>query len=324
MNRIINKKTIFKISILIALCIGVCAILVSCRPVSNNNSSNNGVYTVTFMVDGATYMSDPIYNGVIAKPYKDPVKTNYDFICWSTEEGKNVPFDFSTKVNSSVTLYGYFVFDSEGIAEEVAKVENSIVKVTNTYKENGETKTKEGIGVTYHVQGGYCYIVTTCHTVMILENQTDSKVIVTDVEGNEFEAKVFKGKNKPAPAIDAEYDLAVICFEYTGNVIKKNEYVNVLDYLGETVISVGADKDDVAVGEFRDYKKIKFDFDENLSNIDFEVYCHTSIPESKAKETLTYNTDMHLIGLTYYTEDGIAYSIPTGRIAQFLNIYLYG
>ena len=72
------------------------------------------------------------------------------------------------------------------------------------------------------------------------------------------------------------------------------------------------------------YQKVETDLNPELSNVDFEVYYHDAIPNSDVKECITYDTEMKFIGITYYSENGVAYTIPTGRIAMFLNEYLYG
>lgn len=319
-----NKKIIFKIIILTVLCVGACTALFGCALVDRGKVPQvNKNYTVTFEVDNATYLSENASSGFISKPYKDPVKTNHQFICWSTEKGENKPFDFLTPIEQSITLYAYFVFDEEAMKTEVEKISSSIVKVTNFYTENNEKVTNEGIGIVYHVQNGYCYVVTNYHTVFSNENQTDAKIMVTDKEGNEFLAKVFKGKNKEKPAIDENYDLAVVCFEYNGNVIKQYNNNDIIEYMGESVIAVGSSSTVLALGTVNEYKA-PADINESLSKLNFDIYYHDAIPNSDVKETILFNMEMIIVGITTYSEDGVAYAIPTGRIAEFLNIYLYG
>lgn len=319
-----NKKIIFKILILALLCVGILTTLVGCALLNRGQvPQENKEYTVTFKVDNATFLSDQVSSGYVSKPYKDPEKTNHQFVCWSTEMGKNKPFDFSTPINGSITLYAYFTFNEEGVKDSVEKVSSTIVKVTNTYTENGEEVAVEGIGIVYHIQDGYCYIVTNYHTVIAKENQTNPKITVTDKEGNEFLAKVFKSSTKDYPAIDEKYDLAVICFAYNGTVLKYNENTEIIDYMGESVISVGT-SGIASLGTVNEYKVPNPDINENLSKLEFELYYHNAIPDSGIKESILFNSEMQMVGFTSYSEDGVAYAIPTGRIAQFLNIYLYG
>ena len=321
-------KNINKILILFILCITACLMLGGCALVSNLNPPevDTTVYPITFMVDGKIDSSSYVNSsGAVTKPLKDPVLANHRFVGWSTDKQDYVPYDFNSKVTGSLTLYAYFVFDEEAMASEIDVISNSIVKVTHTYKENGEGMIREGIGIVYHVQGGYCYVVTNYHTVILLENQSEPVITVTDREGNEFASKVFKGEYKKLPALDKEYDLAVVCFPYTGTVIKelKNRSA-VVNELGQGVISVGTTKDYVASGKVSDFKKTTVNMDESLSSIDFEVYCHNAVPSDTIKESLLFDLKAKFLGITYYSENGEAYTIPQGRIAMFLNEYLYG
>ena len=320
-----NRRNLFKILILMVLCFGICTVLFGCALINRGQvPQENKNYTVTFKVDNATYLSDHVGSGYVSKPFKDPEKTNHQFVCWSTEKGVNKPFDFSTPIENSITLYAYFIFDEVIMQESVDKVSNSIVKVTNSYTENGERVTVEGVGIVYHVQNGYCYVVTNYHTVISKDNQIDPKIIVTDIEGNEFLAKVFKSKNKENPAIDENYDLAVVCFEYNDDIIKQYNTNDIIEYMGEAVIAVGSSNEVVAMGTVNEYKMPKSDINENLSKLNFEVYYHDAIPNSDVKETILFNSEMIIVGITTYSEDGVAYAIPTGRVAEFLNLYLYG
>lgn len=317
-------KRIIKSLLLAVLCISFIVVLFGCKP-SNIKQPNidKNVYTVSFMVEGKVYENQLVNGGGAAvKPFKDPTKPIHKFVGWSTDKLEYKPYDFKQKLTSNLTLHAYFVFDEETMKAEIDELSRSIVKVTNTYKENGEEKQREGVGYVYIFNSGYCFVVTNYHTVYANENQTDAKIIVTDKEGNEFDANVFKNKNKEHPALDKEYDLAVVCFPYNGTLLKKNEHTAIIDYMGEDVVSV-ASKDSVSTGKVTEYKKTTANIDESLSSIDFEVYCHNAIPSTEVKESILYNIKLQLIGLTYYSENGTAYTIPQGRIAMFLNEYLY-
>ena len=217
-----------------------------------------------------------------------------------------------------------FEFDEAELAEAIETLDSSIVKVTHTYIEEDEQKTREGVGVIYHIQNGYCYIITNYHTIFANENQLEPKITVTDKEGNEFLAKVFKSPNKELPAMDEKYDLAVICFAYKGSVMKPISAVNSIKGLGETVFAIGENKEFVATGYVTEYKNVSVDISEDLSKIDFDVYHHNAVPDSNVKESLLFNLDTHFLGITYYSENGKGYTIPIRQIDEFLDIYLYG
>ena len=318
-----KKSILLKISVLIFVCTAMCIMLFGCSLINRGEPPiNTNLYVATFKVNGSTYTSELAGSGRVSKPIKDPELPCHKFVCWSTDPNKNVPYDFSTEITESITLYAYFIFDMESAQAEAEKVSSSIVKVVNTYTENGEEKIREGVGVVYHIVSGYCFVVTNCHTVSTFDHQTNPKIKVYDKENNEFEALVYKHPDR-APAIDIKYDLALIAFEYEGDVIGINEDIDIIDNMGDGVISVGSSTA-VSTGTVNDYKIVDVDIDSQLSDVDFEVYCHNAIPNTDVKECLTYNTEMKLIGITYYSDNGVAYTIPTGRIAMFLNEYLYG
>ncbi len=314
MNKIIRSL------ILTLICISCCVMLFSCALFKDDEQPVNPInYTVTFLVEGKVYSTDLVNaDGAVVKPFKDPVKKNHKFTGWSTVANEYKPYDFNSKMTKSLTLHAYFVYDKEGMVQEIDRLSSSIVQVSHTYKENGEEKLIEGVGYVYLLYEGYCFVVTNYHTVISNENQTDPRITAIDKEGNEFEAFVFKHQNKENPALDKEYDLALLCFPYEGAVLKANEYTAIIDYMGEDVIAITS-KEQVATGKATDYKKVTVNIDESLSSIDFEVYCHNAIPDSGVNESILYNLESQLIGLTYYAEDGIAYTIPQGRIAMFLN-----
>ena len=322
-----SMKNIYKILALALICIAVSVMLFGCirTPSGNRPPVSSTTYTATFMVDGKI-SSNSIVNGggAVVKPIKDPQKACHKFIGWSTERYEYVPYDFSKGITGNVTLYAYFEFDEAELALAVEALESSVVKVTHTYVENQEKKALEGVGIIYHIQNGYCYIVTNYHTVYANENQLEPKITVTDKEGNEFLARVFKSQNKDLPAMDKEYDLAVICFSYNGNVMKPIRAVNSVRELGESVFAIGTSKEFIATGYVTEYKNASVDISEELSSIDFEVYHHNVIPDSEVKESLLFNLDTHFLGITYYSENGKGYTISVEHISLFLNEYLYG
>ncbi len=318
-------KRIFKILALAVICVTISVMLFGCIRTPNKPPVSSTTYTATFMVDGKID-SNSIVNGggAVVKPLKNPEKSCHRFVGWSTKRYEYVPYDFSKEVTGNVTLHAYFEFVESELTAAVEALESSVVKVTHTYIENQEQKELEGVGIIYHIQNGYCYIVTNYHTIYANENQLDPKITVTDKEGNEFLARVFKSKNKDLPAMDKKYDLAVICFEYSGKVMQPIKTVGGIDYLGETVFSIGGSKDFVKTGFIAAYEKASVNIDKDLSSVDFEVYHHNAIPNSTAKESLLFNLDKHFLGITYYSEDGKGYAIPCEYIGAFLDIYLYG
>ena len=317
-------KRIIKSLLLAVLCISFIVVLFGCKPsnIKQPNTDKN-VYTVSFMVEGKVYENQLVNGGGAAvKPFKDPVKKNHNFIGWSTAPIEYKPYNFNVALTENLTLYACFEFNEEAMADDIQELSRSIVKVNHTYKENGEQKQVNGVGFVYMISSNYCFIVTKYHTVFSNEHQTDPVITVTDREGNEMEALVYKNPNKTFPALCEEYNLALICFPYSGTVLTANKYTAGIKKLGDDVIAITS-KDEVSAGKVIEYKKPDVIDEAGIPNIDFEVFCHNAIPNSEVNGSILYSLESELLGITYYSKNGIAYTIPNSRIAIFINTYVY-
>lgn len=69
----------------------------------------NQLYTVTFMVDGATYTANVYAKGEAVTKPNDPVKDGYTFLGWYTDKNATDNlYDFDTAVSKDLTLYAGF------------------------------------------------------------------------------------------------------------------------------------------------------------------------------------------------------------------------
>ena len=94
-------------------------------------------YTVSFFTDGGTAISSQTieYGKTATRPATDPAKQNCDFKGWFTSGDASTPFDFSTAITASTTVYagwdfnGWVVrFNTNGagtIASQVVKKDGS-------------------------------------------------------------------------------------------------------------------------------------------------------------------------------------------------------
>lgn len=80
---------------------------------------NSGMYAST---SGLVYKTDVIEkNSKVSKPEVDPRRVNYEFAGWHKDEIEDSPFDFDSKITSSLILYAHWT--QQGIDEEFVEPE---------------------------------------------------------------------------------------------------------------------------------------------------------------------------------------------------------
>ena len=60
-----------------------------------------------------------------------------------------------------------------------------------------------------------------------------------------------------------------------------------------------------------------------MADLSCEVYQHNAISENMPNESLLFNLELQLVGITYHTENGVAYAIFEEKVREFLNNYVY-
>lgn len=321
-----------KIYIVICVCL-TGMFLFGCSDLSNISdleiNPEPTIYSVTYMSEGKTYERSVTQAWRVAvKPKDDPVKENHKFIGWYLDEGGDEPYDFTSPLSKSIILYAKFELDLEALNEKIANLKYSIVKVKNeNYNMDGEEKTdskiENGIGYIFNISGGYCYLVTNNHTVSIQQGYTNQKVTVEDYTGQVHDTYYYKNPNKPQRASSSDYDLAVICFKYNRSDLKVVDTKNNTLKTDDIIVSVGSTVDKIAHGTVTQITPYTADMEEYLSNIKFDVICHNAIPEDEMDESLLFNLDLSVAGLTYATEEGLAYTISYTKIQEFLYEFVY-
>ncbi len=318
-----------KFYILLCICL-ISIFLFGCNEIPDIDvNPEPTIYSITFMSDGKTYernVTDAWH--VAVKPKNDPVKDNHKFVGWYLDEEGTEPYDFTSPISKSIILYAKFELDLEALSEDIANTKYSIVKVKNeSFNLDGETKTdskiENGIGYIFNISGGYCYLVTNNHTVAIQNGYTNQTVTVEDYTGQVHDAYFYKNPNKPQRASSNEYDLSVICFKYNRSDLKVTKQKNNTPSVDDIVVSIGSTADKVAYGNVAKIEPVKTDFEEYLSKVEFDVIHHNAVPEDDINESLLFNLDMTIAGITYETNDGEAYTITYAKIQEFLYKYVY-
>ncbi len=318
------KKT--RILLLIFVCLLGC-FFVSCDKIRNDmgiTDSKPDTLSVTFIADSKRfYGAITESGGVVAKPSKEPTKTNYKFVGWSLDEESYVPYDFRTPVSESFSLYAHFTFDTEALKESIEKARNSIIKIENKcYNSDSDFTLYEGIGFIFYKNDSHCYAVTNCQSMMANSKYKNQAVTVKDVDGKSYVGYSYRYSETSPIAAIPEYDLAVVAFEYTGSKLKPLPREDKAPAISETVVALGKESGDEAYGEVIDIKPYEAPLNEALSNVDFDVIYHNANLEGQAQGVL-FNLNMTVAGFTYVSENGISYTVPSVKISEFLNKYVY-
>ena len=122
MNKKAIKITAITLAVAAVICIVVvCAVVFSGDKSSEQNQNGAGTYTVSYVTGGASLVESQqvVAGGTATKP-ADPVREGFKFSGWFTDEACTNAFDFSTPINSNLTLYAGWTkstlvqFDSRG------------------------------------------------------------------------------------------------------------------------------------------------------------------------------------------------------------------
>ena len=147
------KRKLLVIMLAIVMVFTCAAGLAACGTKGDGGGGGNGTtYTVTFETVGGTAIN-PVEvkaGNTVARP-ADPTKTGAEFIDWfttSTYEGE--PYDFSTPVNSNLTLYAQWSDENYAVVFDVNGGSPVIDYATYLYgTELDEPDEPERVGYTF-------------------------------------------------------------------------------------------------------------------------------------------------------------------------------
>lgn len=307
---------------LIFICVTFC-FLTGCEQIKDDmgikpGSTDIKEYIVTFVSEGKTFHSTNVFSGgVISVPMKTPTKTNYVFTGWSSSPDIYIPFDFTQKIYGSTKVYAYFDFDIETAKEGIEKLRAGIVSVENKcYNTDDDAVIFNGVGYIFYKNERYCYAITSYNAMNSVEGYKNQQVSVTDCDGNVYRGYGYQRSENDPEAVISEYGLAVVCFEYSGSKLKVLSRDDKTPSVDDVVVSIGKAGTDESYGKVTEYKESA---DKSYS---FKVIHHTAALEGQ-NQALLFNLNMTLAGITYLTEDGVSYTIPSYKIKEFLDRYVY-
>ena len=297
--------------------------------------------TVNYYVDGRLYKTQTVVSGTCANSIKAPDRNNQIFVGWFLDPNHTVEFDFSTKIYMDTNLYAYYTIDAISTTELMTKtIMKSVVTVENKCFNTGlgglvemESVTAQGSGVVIDVSGGYCYVLTNAHVVEKEDGYSEQMITIEDAWGNKFPATLYQHPNSQKPAIDHNYDLALVCFKYNPNAADEDEklveIVTVTDpAINSYVVSIGSplgQKNAITYGSVYFYTKLNQTDKDGMANVNFEIIVHSAVINHGSSGGPLLSTSGKLVGLNFagLETDGTGCAISVSKINEFLKLYVY-
>ena len=262
--------------------------------------------------------------GFFIRP-EDPVRDNYVFCGWYTDEDGTRPYDFSSSVKRDTTLYAKWMPDYKEITNELmseaisANVKLKVTHVKNVFGANNQYAT--GSAAIIKKSGNTCYALTNNHVVEAEGGALSTTVIAADVYGNEVLAEVLYKS--------AEYDLAIIRFEAKASLTALSIKAAAPEK-NAPIITLGNPNgliNAVTYGNIVDYEAVSEDSQTTTSKVSFPVLWHTADMDHGSSGGALLDLDFNIIGINYAvsfdSEENFAYgfAVPAEKILEFLDIY---
>lgn len=271
--------------------------------------------------DAATYSTT--YGGLIETP-PIPERTGYTFSGWYADKYYNAPFDFSTKITESVTVYAKWTLGGiafgNGIATDLIK---STLYIEN-YRYNvgfvgqvTSSNTSRGSGVIILEKDGFYYCLTNDHVIKTDPEYARERYTVYDCYGNEYEAALVNS--------DPGCDLALLRFAKVRE-LKVAELAVSNAHSGTLIASVGNPGgmiNNVSYGYISKYDASLPDSDGSV-DMDFAVGWHNAPVDHGSSGGAVFGADMKLVGINFAAgsnTDGefvCGFFIPIEIVREFL------
>ncbi len=286
---------------------------------------------VTFVCEGEEQRVS-VSLGKVVSPPKTPRVEGKLFNGWYTDASCTEEYDFSSPVLRDITLHADFVLDGAFVTNTITQdVMPALVTVSNVYTVAGGREWEaQGSGFIYKIEGGRAYVLTNCH-VAYAPSPLQS-ITLTDFQGEEYEAVIHRKDLFSAPALAAEYDLAILSFPYTGDTLAAIPFAekNVED--GDEVISLGSPKNQshaITFGEALGYRLADLpDSSVEESNVTFKIVYHSAEISGGSSGGPLLDGDLALVGVNYAglpAAEGEAFgkgcAVPLDKVLEFLSIY---
>jgi len=312
----------------------LCAILSLCLLLSIFGCSFSGSIPgvevqVTFIID-LTETSVSVPYGEVVSPLLNPKKENYIFSGWYTDEARKNEYDFSKPVTRDIELYAGFVLDGAALTNEITiDVMPALLTVENEYiSASGNPTVAQGSGFIYKIENGRAYVLTNCH-VAYADSGMQS-FTVKDFQGREYTAAIYRKSLLSAPAISADYDLAVLTFLCGETDLKAIPFAKAEAESGDGVISLGSPGNQshaITFGEMIGLRSVNLpESNPNESNVTFDIIYHSAAITNGSSGGPLLDGDLELKVLDETANEGSDYGLAIFDSAnqEFLDMFNAG
>lgn len=298
----------------------------------SNSTNKNKQCTVTLVYDnGSPNGKVTVTTGETMATPRDPVKTNYRFDGWYTDQTYSVRYDFSRAVTVDMVLFAKYSIDATTLTNKIStELMKGIVKVYlkdyNTFLGiETDSKTSQGSGFCFYSNKGYYYIITNCHVAKQDSSYDKHAYTVVDYQGNSYTA--YLHKKGSTNAISSSYDLACLYFKSSKTNVRAIDLGTTDPAIGDDVISLGAPEGQsnaISYGKVLNYTRITLDdTKKSRSNVTFNVIKSDAHTDHGSSGGPILNADLKVVGVSYAGSTDYSYSIPLSKMNEFLKAYVY-
>ncbi len=286
-----------------------------------------GEFTVTYVYgDGRENVTVGVIPFTSPTPPNTPVRENYVFSGWYTDEARTVPYSFSGAVTSPITLYAGWTPDYETISAAVsayaldACVTVQVIHLDRVGPMLAPSASSVGSGVIFRESGGYYYLLTNSHVVELEEGCEEREYTVIDAYGKEHEAQLISD----APMLD----LACIRFSSLDAELRTLDFAKTDAAVGDTVVAIGSPQGKPNVttyGTVEQIREIEIEAGGgNATNVTFPVIWHSAYVNHGSSGGALLDTELNIVGITFATSQGkdgkfaFGFTIPRETVLGFV------
>lgn len=314
----------------------ICFITLSILLISgscNKNIDENIIHNVTFVYNnGSDNTEEKIVFGQKVKKPNNPVKENYIFLTWCSDNQCLNEYDFNQTITNDITLYAKYIADyatlTNKITTEVMKCNVTVyAKSYNTFlgiETSSQTSSGSGI-IFYESSNANYYLITNNHVVEKADSYSEVTYSVEDYVGNKYNAYL---KHK-----EADYDLAVLYFKKGSTTLGKITLGHTNPQENDDMVAVGQPKGQsnaITYGVISRYTSINLSNTKpNESNVTFNVIKHNANINKGSSGGAILNMKLELVGINYAASEdtegnfSAGYAIPIEKVNEFLVAYVW-
>ena len=327
-----KRKPIYLLLLLLCFLTTSCSLIRSPDPQDPNPTEEPETsYTVTFVKNNGTkdIQVEVLEGKDDYKKPENPKKEGYVFDCWCVDEALTKEFDFSTDIYIDTTLYARYFVDYSYLTNKITRdtIKANVAVINSSYSGtffptlNSQSK---GSGVIFDTKvinnHAYYFVLTNNH--VIYSTSTNVEYTITDYLGRSYTATLV--------AKDANYDLAILRFEKTDELLEIEAEIN-NPSVNSDVISLGQPKGQsnaITYGTIQSYNNIQLtNAKPEETNITFQTIAHTSFIASGSSGGPLLNTDLKLIGINFAGatnksgEFVSGHTVPIEKVREFVLTY---